>query len=225
MNNFSDIFKKSFLAELSTVDISLKFVVFSIGLCCLFAAYIFLVYRYTTRKTFYDKSTSISIALSSVVVCAIILAIQSSLVVSLGMVGALSIVRFRTAIKNPLDLVFMFWSIAVGIICGVGLHMIAVVLTFAMTGGILIFCMVPVAKAPMLLVVNAASLSARDEILNAVKNNVTFYTIKSQVCEEHRLSMILEIRAKKDNNLLQSVSAVENVTRAALLNHDGEVTF
>ena len=225
MNNFSDIFKKSFLNELSTVDISLKFVVFSIGLCCVFAAYIFIVYQLTTRKTFYDKATSISIALSSVVVCGIILTIQSSLVVSLGMVGALSIVRFRTAIKNPLDLVFMFWSIAIGIICGVGMPMIAVVLSFAMTGGILIFCMVPMATAPMLLIVNAADFSARDKILEVVKSNASFYTIKSQVSEEHRLSMVVEVRVKKNSNLVQAVSSVEGVTRAALLSHDGEVTF
>lgn len=225
MNNFSDIFKKSFLNELSTVDISLKFVVFSIGLCCVFAAYIFIVYQLTTRKTFYDKATSISIALSSVVVCGIILTIQSSLVVSLGMVGALSIVRFRTAIKNPLDLVFMFWSIAIGIICGVGMPMIAVVLSFAMTGGILIFCMVPMATAPMLLIVNAADFSARDKILEEVKSNASFHTIKSQVSEEHRLSMVVEVRVKKNSNLVQAVSSVEGVTRAALLSHDGEVTF
>lgn len=223
--NFSEIFKKSFLQEFSAVDISLKFVVLALGLCCLFAAYIFFVYRITTRKTFYDKGMGISIALTSVVVCGIILTIQSSLVVSLGMVGALSIVRFRTAIKSPMDLMFMFWAIAVGIICGVGIPMIAVVLSFALTGGILVFRLIPVAKSPMLLVVNAASCSAKDAILAAVKENAAFYTIKSQVCEDTRLSLILEVRIKKNNNLVQAVSAVENVTRAALLSHDGEVTF
>ena len=225
MNNFSDIFKKSFLEDLSAADISLNFVVTSIGLCCLFAAYIFFVYRVTTRKTFYDKATSISIALTSVVVCGIILTIQSSLVVSLGMVGALSIVRFRTAIKNPMDLVFMFWAIAVGIICGVGLPMIAVVLSFAMTGGILIFCLLPVGKAPMLLVVNASALSAKSHILQAVKKNSAFYTIKSQVAESTRLSLVLEVRTKRHGDLVGAVSAVDGVTRAALLSHDGEVTF
>lgn len=225
MNNFSDIFKKSFISQFSMVDISLRYVVMALGLCCLFAAYIFIVYRFVTRKTFYDKSTSISIALSSVVVCSIIITIQSNLVVSLGMVGALSIIRFRTAIKNPLDLVFMFWSIAVGIICGAGMPVIAAILSFALTGGIVIFNMIPIATAPMLLVVNATTFDARDAVLEEVKKNTAFYTVKSQVSEENRLSMILEVRLKKEANLVQAVSSVENVTRAALLSHDGEVTF
>ena len=101
--NFGDIFKKSFLANFSYADISLRSIVMSYGLCCLFALYLFLVYRLVTRKTFYDKNMSIAIAVISVIVCGVILTIQSSIVVSLGMVGALSIVRFRTAIKNPLE--------------------------------------------------------------------------------------------------------------------------
>lgn len=223
--NFSDIFKKSFLNELSTADISFRFIVLSLGLCCLFAAYIFFVYRITTRKTFYDKNTSLSIALTSVVVCAIILTIQSSLVVSLGMVGALSIVRFRTAIKNPMDLLFMFWSIAVGIICGVGLPIIAIVVSFALTAGIIFFTLLPVAHSPLLLIVNADTLSAKEPILNAVKAGTVAYTVKSQVAEHDRLSLVLEVRIQKNADLIGDISSLEHVTRASLLSHDGEVTF
>lgn len=223
--NFSEIFKKSFLNELSTADISLRFVVLSLGLCCLFAAYIFFVYQATTRKTFFDRNTCISIALTSVIVCGIILTIQSSLVVSLGMVGALSIVRFRTAIKNPMDLMFMFWAIAIGIICGVGLPMIAIVLSFAITGGIIIFNLLPIARSPMLLIVNASADAAKEHIFATVKEHTSFYTVKSQVVEKNRLSLVLEVRLKKNDDLISEVSALEHVTRASLLSHDGEVTF
>ena len=106
--NFGDIFKKSFLEAISTGDISWKWILFITLITCLFAAYIFFAYRIITRKTFYNKSFNISLAAIAIIVAAIVISIQSSLVVSLGMVGALSIVRFRTAIKDPVDLVFLF---------------------------------------------------------------------------------------------------------------------
>lgn len=223
--NFGDIFKKSFLANFSYADISLRSIVMSYGLCCLFALYLFLVYRLVTRKTFYDKNMSIAIAVISVIVCGVILTIQSSIVVSLGMVGALSIVRFRTAIKNPLDLIFLFWSISVGIICGAGLPIIAVLLSLAATGGILVLNALPVARAPMLLIVNASDPSARAEILEAVRSNTAAFTVKSQTIEKNRLDMVIEIRIKRDTDLIAAVTSVAGVCRSSLVSHDGEVTF
>lgn len=223
--SFSDIFKKSFLEDFVRTDIGLKTIVLSIGFTCLFALYIFLVYRIMTRKTFYDKNFNISLAVVSVVVCAIILTIQSNIVISLGMVGALSIVRFRTAIKNPMDLVFLFWSIAIGIICGANLPVIAFIMSGAITAGIIILELIPVAKAPMLLVVNASSADGREAIIQAIKENTAAYTLKSQTVEENRLNMIIEVRIKKDNNLISKVTSIENVTRCSLISHDGEVTF
>lgn len=223
--SFSDIFKKSFLEDFVRTDIGLKTIVLAVGFTCLFALYIFFVYRIMTRKTFYDKNFNISLAAISVIVCAIILTIQSSIVISLGMVGALSIVRFRTAIKNPMDLVFLFWSISVGIICGASLPVIAFIMSGAITVGIIILEMLPVAKAPVLLVINASSADERETILNKVKENTSSFTVKSQTIEEHCLSMIIEVRVKNDSNLIKSVTSVENVTRCSLVSHDGEVTF
>ena len=114
--NFSDIFKRSFLEGYASTDITAINVTIALLITSVLALYIFFAYRLVTRKTFYSKSFNISLAGVSVITAAIILTIQSSIVVSLGMVGALSIVRFRTAIKEPLDLMFLFWSISVGII-------------------------------------------------------------------------------------------------------------
>ena len=100
---------------------------------------------------FYSKNFNISLAVMSLITAAIILAMQSNLVISLGMVGALSIVRFRTAIKDPMDLAFLFWSISIGIICGAGLYEIALVTSVGVTVFILVLDMLPVGKAPICL--------------------------------------------------------------------------
>ncbi|MCR4837943.1 MAG: DUF4956 domain-containing protein, partial [Eubacterium sp.] len=134
--SFSDIFRKSFLDGFTGADISVVTASSAMLITAFIGLYIFVVYRVLTRRTFYSKSFNISLAAVAVITAAIILTIQSSIVVSLGMVGALSIVRFRTAVKEPMDLVFLFWSIAAGIICGVGLAEIAVVLSLIITVGI-----------------------------------------------------------------------------------------
>ena len=116
--SFKDIFKKSFLEGFASTEITTLTVVTALGVACLLALYIFFVYRVVTRKTFYSKNFNITLAGVTVITASLILTMQSSVVLSLGMVGALSIVRFRTAIKEPMDLMFLFWSISVGIICG-----------------------------------------------------------------------------------------------------------
>jgi hypothetical protein len=160
---FNDIFKKSFLTSFDTGDHSLRFILTALALSCFFAVYIFFVYRLVTRKTFYNKSFNISLAANVVIVAGIILTIQSSIVLSLGMVGALSIIRFRTAIKEPMDLTFLFWSISAGIICGAGLPGIACLVSIIVSGLVVVLDYIPVAKAPMILIVNASDKSAKDE--------------------------------------------------------------
>jgi len=223
--NFSDIFKRSFLDGFVTSDLSLRAIVLAVGITCVFSLYLFFAYRLVTRKTFYDKSLNIALAVIPVIICGIILTIQSSIVVSLGMVGALSIVRFRTAIKNPMDLVFLFWAIAVGIICGAGLPGIALLITAAISVGIFVLELLPVAKAPLLLIVNASGASARSAILEQVKANSTLFHVKSQTMEADRLDLIVEVRPRNDEALITAVTAIPQVQRCSLISHDGEVTF
>lgn len=223
--SFKDIFKKSFLASVSTADLSIRRIMLTFFITCVFAFFIFIVYRFITRKTFYNKNFNISLAANTVIVAAIIMTIQSSIVVSLGMVGALSIIRFRTAIKDPMDLTFLFWSISIGIICGAGLPGIALAASFILTVIILGLDAVPVAKAPLLLIVNASDRNIRDDILQAVKANTQSFTVKSQVFESNRLDMVVEVRTKTGNALIDSVSTIAGISRCSLISHDGEVTF
>ena len=125
VQNRLDIFKKSFLEGFASTEITTLTVVTALGVACLLALYIFFVYRVVTRKTFYSKNFNITLAGVTVITASLILTMQSSVVLSLGMVGALSIVRFRTAIKDSRDTVYIFWSIIVGICCGVGDYAVA----------------------------------------------------------------------------------------------------
>lgn len=223
--SFSDIFKKSFMEGFSTADMSLKSVLLTLGLVCVFAVYIFFVYRIVTRKTFYRQSFNITLAIISIIVASIVLAIQSNIVVSLGMVGALSIVRFRTAIKDPIDLMFLFWSIAVGIVVGAGLPGIAMIASALITMGIILFEMIPLSRVPMLLIVNADKGTKREEIIACVEENTSFYSVKSQTYETQRLDMIIEVRATESGLLLDAINSIDGIRRCSLVNHDGEVTF
>ncbi len=223
--SFKDIFKKSFLEGYSGTEFTMQTIIVALAIASALAFYIFLVYRVATRKTFYSKGFAISLAGVTVITTAIIMTMQSSVVLSLGMVGALSIVRFRTAIKDPMDLMFLFWAISIGIICGAGLAQIAVILSVVVTLGMLILNKIPVAKAPMILVVNASNIDAEQEVLEQVKKYSKHYDVKSRNMTEDRLDMVIELRTSQGSELVKSVMELESVTSASLLSHDGEATF
>ena len=159
------------------------------------------------------------------ITAALILTMQSSVVLSLGMVGALSIVRFRTAVKDPMDLAFLFWSISVGIICGAGLAQVAIILSVVITVGILVLDQMPVAKAPMILVVNADDLDAEEAIVAAAKQYVKHLQVKSRNMTDVSLDLVMELRTAEGSALVRDVKKVAGVTAVSLLAHDGEVTF
>ena len=225
MANFSDIFKKSFLQGFTGGDISTGRIAATLAVTALIALYIFVIYRVVTRKTFYSKTFNISLTALAVITAAIILAMQSNLVISLGMVGALSIIRFRTAIKDPMDLVFLFWSISIGIICGAGLYEIAVLTSLLVTVGIIALDLLPTSKAPMMLVVNATELEAENAVLEAVKADGKVCKVKSRNYTEGHLDLIIEVRVKEEAKLVKAVSEIAAVSAVSLISHDGEVTF
>lgn len=220
-----DILKNSFLESLAASDVRPQEIFMVLFITTVLALYIFCVYRVLTRKTFYNKSFNIALAALALITAGVILTIQSSIVVSLGMVGALSIVRFRTAVKDPMDLVFLFWSISIGIICGARLYVIAVIVSIFVT--ILVFALdkMPMAKTPKILVVNANGMDAEDEILEVVERLASYYKVKSRSLSAEQLDMVVELRAKEEKKLIQGIHKLESVQAVSLLAHDGEVTF
>ncbi len=220
-----DILKNSFLESITSSDITPQEIFLVLLITAVLALYIFFIYRVLTRKTFYNRSFNIALAALALITAGVILTIQSSIVVSLGMVGALSIVRFRTAVKDPMDLVFLFWSISVGIICGARLYVIAVIVSIFVT--LLLFALdkMPVAKAPKILVVNAAGPDTEDDILEIVEEYASYYRVKSRNLSAEQIDMVVELRAKEDKELVGRINELEAVQSVSLLAHDGEVTF
>ena len=223
MTTFKDILKKSFLNGMN-YDFSLRELATVFAVATLLGVFVFAVYRINTRKSFYSKSFNISLVAMTVITAAIIVTIQSNAVISLGMVGALSIVRFRTAVKDPMDLVFLFWSIGLGIIAGAGMFGLAFLLAAAIAMIICVLELLPVAKAPVLLIVSLSDMEDKD-LLTVIETYVKSYKVKSHNVTKAGMEYILELRVKNGAELVKSVAEVSNVKSVSLLQHDGEVTF
>ena len=223
--NFGDIFKKSFLEGYASTEITTMTVVVALAIASLLAMYIFFTYRVITRKTFYSKSFNLSLVGMTIITATLILVMQSNVVLSLGMVGALSIVRFRTAVKEPPDLMFLFWAISVGIICGAGLAQAAVILCVVLTIVVLALDKYPVAKAPLILVVNANDLDVEKKITGIVEAYDKHFSVKSRNMTEITLDLVIELRTAEGGALVRNVMSVSGVTSAALVAHDGEATY
>lgn len=224
--NFSDVFKNSFISMFSQTNISTSQIIMTLGVTCIIALYIFAVYRLITRKTFYNKNFNISLAALALITAIVILTVQANIVISLGMVGALSIVRFRTAIKDPMDLVFLFWAISVGIACGAGMVEIAVIGSLLLTIIIFVLDRIPVAKAASILVVNASGdVSLMNQINEVVKTNSKYFKVKSRNVSESALDVVIELWAPNEEELITNLKALEKIHSVSLMAHDGEVTF
>lgn len=224
--SFSDIFKKSFLQGYSTIELGTKGIIVALCFSLVLGLYIFFIYRLMTRRTFYSKNFNVSLVCMSLITTAIILTIQSSVVVSLGMVGALSIVRFRTAIKEPMDLVFLYWAISVGIICGAGLSEIAIILSLVVTVAIFALSHIPLGRAPMILVISAQNDKETNKaIRQIVRKYARFFTEKSRNITGGQLNLVIELSVANGAELTSELSALRTVNSVSLLSHDGEVTF
>lgn len=223
--SFADIFKKSFLSGYAQTELSAESVLICMGVTLLIAVYIFAFYRIINKDAFYNKGFNISLVALAVLTAAIILTLQSNIVISLGMVGALSIVRFRTAVKSPLDLVFLFWSISIGIICGAGLAMIAVIATILVSLIVLILNTITLASPHRILLVNADSLERKETIQDILEDFCKNYQIKSSNVKSSRMDLVVEVNVKQEDALLKELMDTEGVMGVSLLSHDGEVTF
>lgn len=219
-----DIIKKSFLSQFNS-DLSTTSILVTLFIAACIGIYIFIVYRAVCRKAFYSKSFAISLPVISMVTASIIVAIQSNAVISLGMVGALSIVRFRTAVKDPMDLAFLFWSISVGIICGAGLHEVSLLASLLITIVMLALHFVPHAKPSLLLLVNGTDSKVQKELELVLNQNTSFFKIKSRNVSSTDIDMIIELKTKDEAILIEKVLAIATIEKASLMTHDGEITY
>lgn len=220
--SFKDIISEKLMNGFGGADLTVAEIALTLGITFIIALYLFVVYRVITENAFYSRNFNISLVAMSLVTAGIILAMQSSLVISLGMVGALSIVRFRTAIKEPLDLMFLFWSIGTGIICGAGLYKVAIVLAVCVTLAIVILKLIPEGKSGQLLFVSHGSDVTRAQIEEAVKESGKILGVKSTNVTSSGVNSIYEVKVNNPEGMLNSLKAISGMTSVSLMAHDGE---
>ena len=197
-------------------------IIFLLAAATLIGLYLFAIYKSQSKSAFYSRDLNITIAGLPVIVCGILLAMQGSLVVSLGMVGALSIVRFRNAVKNPLDLLYFFWSISVGIMCGVGLVVLALFLCAAMTLMVVLLHLVPNSKASSIVVLRSGKevdWNAVRELLRKYGKNVKE---KSRSVQAGQTEVIFELFTREEDQLIGELEKLETIEQISFLAHDGE---
>lgn len=218
---FSDVFKSSFMDKVSSFSV----VDTLIAMCVAFALglFIFLVYKKTFSGVMYSASFGVSLIAMTLITTFIILAITSNVVLSLGMVGALSIVRFRTAVKEPLDISFLFWSISVGIVVGAGLIPLAVIGTILIGVIMVIFVNRKTSDNPYIMVINCVNDNAEKNALDAVKNSVKKHVVKSKTVSKNGIELTVEIRLNDmTTDFVNKISALNGVENVVLVSYNGD---
>jgi uncharacterized membrane protein YhiD involved in acid resistance len=220
MTTFTDIIKKSFLEE--TADFSIAAASVSLLSALFIGLFIFFIYKKTYAGVMYSKPFNTSLVLLSVLTTFVILAVTSNVVLSLGMVGALSIVRFRTAIKEPLDLVFLFWSISVGIILGAGLYSLAFLGSAFITVILLVLTGKVDSSAPYILMLQLENENAELQATEIIKNRFGKVIVKSKSITDGQPELIYEVKVKNnETSFMNELSAIEGVQNATLVSYNG----
>lgn len=220
--NIGDIFKKSFL-EQTTGNISIFEMCLTLGIALLIGLMIFYVYKKTFNGVMYSKTFNVSLIVLSLISATVIIGVTNNLVLSLGMVGALSIVRFRTSIKDPIDVVYMFWSIGSGIIVGAGLYVLALV-SFVFIAVILCyFNKKDIKLAHYLLIINYKSNDIESDIYKIINHSVNHYKIKSKTKTPSQYELTIELRTKEDQSqIVNEIDELEGIINVAMLSYDGD---
>ncbi len=197
----------------------------SFAVSCLLALYVMGVYKLMSRRGFYTPNFAKTLVGLPIVTTAIVFAMQVNVLVSLGMVGALSIVRFRNAVKDPLDLLFLFWSISIGIVCGTSIYTIAIAASVVLTLILLVVDLIPNRCNAYVLVLNCAAETNEQVLLSALKPYCRSHAVRTRTCKPNSLDLLIELNTKKDAAVVAAVMAVEGVQKASLVAHDGEVRY
>lgn len=199
--------------------------VFSLVFATLMSLYIFFVYRTIAKESFYSKSFNMTLPVITVLTATIVIAMQANLVVSLGMVGALSIVRFRTALKDPMDLAFTFWAITTGIVSGTEIYGLAILSSIIVTIGLFVLDHVNLKEAPRLLVVNGTNEAFEPKMNAILSENGVAYTVKSRNLTKGSLDLIYEIQTDAGETLVREIGALESIFNVSILDHDGSLRY
>lgn len=220
---FNDIFKSSFLENVSAV--SLLDMALALALAFGLGMFIFLVYKKTYQGVMYSSSFGVTLIALTLITTLVILAVTSNVVLSLGMVGALSIVRFRTAIKEPLDIAFLFWSIAIGIVLAAGMIPLAVIGSVIIGIILLVFVNRKSHCNPYIVVIQCDGHDSENTAKAYLDKTTERCTIKSKSAQKGSLELTMEIRLKNDNtDFINALSEMQGVNSAVLVSYNGDYT-
>ncbi len=219
--SFNDIFKSSFLDNINAVTV--LDMVIALGLAFAIGVFIFVIYKKTFNGVMYSSGFGITLIALTMISTLVILAVTSNVVLSLGMVGALSIVRFRTAIKEPLDIAFLFWSIAVGIVLAAGMIPLAVIGSVFIGVILMVFVNKKTRDNPYIIVVQCEDQTAEKEVLGFLQGEVSKCVVKSKTVAKGSVEMNYEVRLKADDtSFINRISDMKGVSSAVLVSYNGD---
>lgn len=218
---FSDIFQSSFLENITSIsilDIAISLVLaFGLGV------FIFFIYKKTFSGVMYSSSFALTLIALTMITTVVILAVSSNVVLSLGMVGALSIVRFRTAIKEPSDIAFLFWAIAVGIVLAAGMIPLAIIGSVIIGLIILIFANKKTSDNPYIMVISCADHDSELRAKEFINQQVSRAVIKSKSAQKGAIELNYEIRLKDDDtDFINTLAEMPGINSAVLVSYNGD---
>lgn len=218
---FQDIFKSSFLENIT--GISLLDMCLALVLALLLGLFIFLIYKKSYSGVMYSASFGVTLIALSLITTVLIMTVVSNVVLSLGMVGALSIVRFRTAIKEPVDIAFLFWSIAVGIVLAAGLIPLAVFGSLFIGAVLYVFSNKKTGDSPYILVLHCENSDAEQAAKEFLSSRVRKMNLKSKSVEAGHTELNFEVRLKEDDSsFVNDLDAMEGISRCVLVSYNGD---
>ena len=218
---FNDIFKSSFLENVTSI--SLLDMGIALVLAFLLGLFIFMIYKKTFSGVMYSSSFGVTLVALTMITTLVILAVTSNVVLSLGMVGALSIVRFRTAIKEPLDIAFLFWSIAVGIVLAAGMIPLAVIGSVVIGVMLLVFANKKSHVNPYIVVLRCNDHDSEVQAMEFLKSNTQRCVVKSKTAQRGEVELNLEIRLKDDNtDFVNALADMTGIYSAVLVSYNGD---
>ncbi len=212
---FQDIFKKAFLENVQSL--SLPTAILTMLFATLFGLVVFQTYRRCFSGVIYSKNFNISLVVVTVLTAVIVITLATNVVLSLGMVGALSIVRYRTAIKEPIDIAYIFWSITVGIVCGAGLYVFAALAVVLISAVFFLMKRISDKETQYIVIINLEK-SAYKEVQDLLAE--TRYILRSKVISKNEMELVIEIDTKSDKNMfVNRLSEIPNVSNVSLVNY------
>ena len=218
---FNDIFKSSFLENVS--EFSILDTLIGLAVAQVIGLFIFIIYKKTLTGVLYSSGFALTLVGLSLVTTLVIMAVTSNVVLSLGMVGALSIVRFRTAIKEPVEIVFLFWSLAVGIVIGAGMIPLAVIGSAIIGVILLLFANRKIHNDPYILVTNCTDENAENAVMDILGKEAEHCVVKSKTVTTTGIELTAELCTKTASTAFgNAIAQLPGVETATLVSYNGE---